>query len=118
MPIIQDIKPNKKYNTNNDFKIIYTADIGTSSFESLIDFCLDADLIICESSLLKKYNSNSSTHMRAYDAGRLAKMANARRLLLTHFWPEEDIREYLMEAKEVFSNVDEALEGKKLVLKK
>ena len=103
---------------NNDFKIIYTADIGTSNFESLIDFCLDADLIICESSLLKKYNSNSSTHMRAYDAGRLAKMANARRLLLTHFWPEEDIREYLMEAKEVFSNVDEALEGKKLVLKK
>lgn len=68
--------------------------------------------------LHNKYNSISNTHMRAYDAERLAKMANARRLWLTHFCPEEDIREYLMEAKEVFSNVDEALEGKKLVLKK
>lgn len=38
---------------NQDFKIVYTSDIGTSKFEQLIEFCQNSDLIICESSFLK-----------------------------------------------------------------
>ena len=102
---------------NADFKVIYTSDIGTTNIGELEDFCKNADLIICESSLLKKHNSNSTVHLTAYDAAALAYKANAGRLLLTHFWPEEDKRQYLEEAKQVFENVEVAKEGKKIILK-
>ena len=103
---------------NEKFKIIYTSDIGTTNFNGLIQFCKNADLIICESSFLKKHNSTSKTHMTAYDASMLAKLANAKKLLLTHFWPEENKNLYLTEAKQNFESTEIALEGKKLILKK
>lgn len=103
---------------NKDFKIIYTSDIGTTNFSKLIDFCKNADLIICESSFLRKHNSNCKTHLTAYDAGVLATKANAKKLLLTHFWPEEDKKLYFNEAKQVFENVEIAEEGKKLLLRR
>jgi ribonuclease BN (tRNA processing enzyme) len=103
---------------NKDFKMVYTSDIGTTNFSELKDFCNNADLIICESSFLKTHNSNSKTHMTAYDAGLLANKSNAKKLLLTHFWPEEDKQLYLEEAKQVFKNVYAAEEGKKMVLRR
>lgn len=103
---------------NRDFKVIYTSDIGITNLRKLIDFCINADLIICESSFLRKHNSNSKTHMTAYNASILANKANAKKLLLTHFWPEEDKNLYLEEAKENFENVEVAEEGSKLVLKR
>ena len=103
---------------NKDFKIIYTSDIGTTNLSELVDFCKDANLIICESSFLQKHNVNSKTHMIAYDAGILASKANAKKLLLTHFWPEEEKSLYLEEAKQSFENVEVAEEGKKLILRR
>lgn len=103
---------------NKDFKIIYTSDIGTTNLGNLVNFCKDADLIICESSFLQKHNANSKTHMTAYDTGILASKSNVQKLLLTHFWPEEDKRLYLEEAKQNFENVEVAEEGKKLILKR
>ena len=103
---------------NSDYKIVYTSDIGTTNFDELVNFCKDSDLIICESSFLKKHNANSKTHMTAYDAGLLAKISNSKKLLLTHFWPEEEKELYLLEAKQNFDNVIVAEEGKKLVIKK
>lgn len=102
---------------NQYFKIIYTSDIGTTNLNKLVDFCKNADLIICESSFLKKHNANSRTHMTACDAGILASKSNAQKLMLTHFWPEEDKRLYLEEAQQNFRNVEVAEEGKKLVLR-
>ncbi len=102
---------------NNNFKIVYTSDIGTTNFDNLVDFCKDADLIICESSFLQKHNSNSKTHMTAYNASVLASKSNAKKLLLTHFWPEEDKKFYLEEAIQNFKNVEVAEEGKKLILR-
>ena len=103
---------------SKDFKIIYTSDIGTTNLNNLVNFCKDADLIICESSFLQKHNANSKTHMTAYEAGILASKSNAQKLLLTHFWPEEDKRLYLEEAKQNFENVDVAEENKKLILRR
>ena len=102
---------------NKDFKVIYTSDIGITNLTNLIKFCKDADLIICESSFLKKHNAFIKSHMTAYEAGILARKSNAQKLLLTHFWPEEDKRLYLKEAKQNFENVEVAEEGKKLELK-
>lgn len=101
---------------NKDFKIIYTSDIGTTNLNELVDSCKDADLIICESSFLQKHNVNSKTHMTAYEAGILANKSKTQKLLLTHFWPEEDKKLYLEEAKQNFENVEVAEEGKKLIL--
>lgn len=103
---------------NKDFKIIYTSDIGTTNLSELEEFCKDANLIICESSFLRKHNINSKIHMTAYEAGILATKSNVQKLLLTHFWPEEDKRLYLEEAKQNFENVEVAEEGKKLILRR
>lgn len=103
---------------NKDFKIIYTSDIGPTNFDKLIEFCKNADLIICESSFLQKHNAKGKTHMTAYDASNLASRSNAKKLLLTHFWPEEDKQLYLEEAKQNFENVEVAKEGKKLILRR
>lgn len=102
---------------NKEFKIIYTSDIGISNFNKLVDFCKNADLIICESSFLKKHNANSKTHMTAFDASILASKSKAKKLLLTHFWPEEDKLLYLEEARKNFKNTEVAEEGKKLILR-
>ena len=101
---------------NRDFKIVYTSDVGTTNFNKLVNFCKDADLIICESSFLQKHNTNSKTHMTAYAAGILASKSNAKKLLLTHFWPEENKQLYLEEAQQNFENVEVAIEDKKLIL--
>lgn len=99
---------------NGEVKIVYTSDIGMSNYGDLVRFCRDADLLICESSFLRKHNSSSKTHMRACDAGRLAKDSGVGELLLTHFWPEEDKNLYLEEALEIFPNSSVAEEGKKI----
>ena len=101
---------------NGEKKVIYTSDIGTTNFNGLVEFCRDADLIICESSFLERHNANSKTHMTAFSASLLASNANAKELLLTHFWPEEDKTLYLEEAKRGYENVSVAEEGKSLVL--
>lgn len=103
---------------NKDFKIIYTSDIGTTNLSNLVDFCKNANLIICESSFLQKHNANSKTHITAYEVGILASKSNTQKLLLTHFWPEENKELYLEEAKQNFENVEVAEEGKKLILRR
>ena len=103
---------------NKDFKIVYTSDVGITNFNALIDFCKDADLLICESSFLKRHNSNSKAHLTAYDASILAKKSNSKKLLLTHFWTEEDKNSYLNEAMQNFKNVEASHENKKLVVER
>lgn len=120
------LKDNKSHNIEsymvkfeNDFvKVVYTSDVGTSNFDELVAFCQKSDLIICESSLLKTNKSSKTQHMTAYDAGVLAKEANCKKLLLTHFWPDTPKEYYLEEAKEVFENTEVAEEGKKLIYTK
>ena len=41
-----------------------------------------------------------------------------KKILLTHFWPEEDKRLYFEEATQNFDNIEVAEEGKKLILNK
>ena len=104
-----------KLETNNK-KIVYTSDIGTTNYSGLVNFCMNADLLICESSFLLKHNANSNTHMTAKLASILANDANVNKLVLTHFWPEEDKSLYLEEAKELFCNTTVAIEGEKIEL--
>ncbi len=97
---------------NEEFKLVYTSDIGTSNIKDVVKFCDNADILICESSLIGK--STLNTHLTARQAGKLAKLANVKKLMLTHFWPEIDKKEYLLEAKEEFENTIVAIEGNTL----
>ena len=68
--------------------------------------------MICESSLLKSYGfPEINSHLTAEQAAIIAKQANVKGLALTHFWPEENIQNYLDEARKFFRNVIALNEG-------
>lgn len=86
--------------------IVYTGDISFASKEIIASFASNADLLICESSLLIEYNNpDICNHLTAHQAGQIAKEANVKTLMLTHFWGFEEKRKYFAEAKEVFDSV-------------
>lgn len=83
-------------------KLVYTAD--TAWFDGLVDFARAADLLACEASLLERDRAYRSVgHLTAAEAGRLARLAEVKRLLLTHLWPEYDLSELVNEARREFA---------------
>lgn len=102
------IKVKNKQNT-----IVYTSDTSFSAKDRMVKFAESADLLICESSLLTSYGfPEINSHLTAKQAAIIAKEANVKQLMLTHFWPEEEPENFVKEAKEVFQNVIAAYEGK------
>jgi len=98
--------------SNAKTTIVYTSDTSFSSKDSLVKFAKNADLLICESSLLTSHGfPEINSHLTAKQAGIIAKEANVRGLILTHFWPEEPTEKYVAEAKEIFSKTIAAQEG-------
>jgi ribonuclease BN (tRNA processing enzyme) len=82
--------------------LAYTAD--TALFDELVPFCADVDLLLAEATLQEKDKDlEISGHMTAASAGRLATGAKAKRLLLSHFWPEYERAVSLKEARDTFS---------------
>lgn len=99
-------------------KFIYSSDTGYSNAEKLIEFSYKSDLLICDSTFIKRLKKNTTTHLHAYQAAEIAKEAKVKKLLLTHFLPNISREEYLNEAKEIFENTEIANEGNILILKK
>ena len=97
--------------------IVYSADTGFDN-KVLSSFAKNTDLFICESTFLKGQSKEADNHLYAYEAAEIAKEANVKKLLLTHFWPELDKQLYVDEAKEIFSNTEAAEEGKKLIIRR
>lgn len=97
---------------NGDKSIVYTSDTSYSAKDRIADFAQNADLLICESSLLREHGfPEINSHLTAEQAAQIAKQANVKGLALTHFWLEEDIQKYVNEAKSVFCNVIALREG-------
>lgn len=93
--------------------IVYTSDTSFSARDKIVEFAKGADLLICESSLLEKYGfPEISSHLTAKQAAIIAKEAKVKKLMLTHFWPEEKARQYVKEAKKEFREVVIAKEGR------
>ena len=89
----------------NNKIIVYTGDVSFSSKDTLVKFAKNADILICESSLLKEHNfPEICNHLTAYQAGTIALEAKVKKLILTHFFANEDINKYLKEASEVFDH--------------
>ena len=98
--------------SNGDRTIVYTSDISFSWKDKLVEFAKNADLLICESSLLTSYGfPEINSHLTAKQAGIIAKEAGVNGLMLTHFWPEELPKKYVEEAKSIFPKTLAAHEG-------
>lgn len=107
----QTLHPVKTYAMsviNGGRKVSYSADMGFE--ERMAEFFNNSDCLICESSYLKDQKSGN-VHLSAEEAGKLARMSNTKKLILTHFWPELDKNKYIDEAKMVFDNTEAAVEG-------
>ncbi len=95
--------------------MVYTGD--TAFDERLADFAADCDLLICESSLYDGQNGDKIGHCTAPEAGKIAQLARAGRLILTHL-PHYGDRELLVEqASRTFAGpVEMARSGMRITL--
>jgi len=93
------IKPGKS--------VVYITD--TKYFDELIDFAKDADILICEATYSKDESKEKleRTHFTADKAAELAKDANVKKLILTHFSQRYvNMKPLLTEAKKKFDDVE------------
>lgn len=77
-------------------RIGYTADTGY--LPELGTFLKGCETIIGESSLLNKQKGNSINHMTTSEVVKIAEEANAKVLILTHFWYQIPKSQYFDEA--------------------
>jgi ribonuclease BN (tRNA processing enzyme) len=68
----------------NTHSLVYSADTGPC--DELVELANAADVAIFECSFTNQVASES--HLNLCEAGRLAKLAGVKRLLLSHFYPE------------------------------
>jgi ribonuclease BN (tRNA processing enzyme) len=95
--------------------IVYTADTGW--YDGLVDIATGADLLLCETSLYNRYFGWVDGHLTAGEAGKLARKAKVRRMILTHLPHSGEHEDLLKEAQEDFSDSAElASTGKKVFL--
>ncbi len=92
-------------------KITYSGDSGLC--RSLIESASDADLFLCESTFATDEEKNQCNHhLSACEAGKVAKEAVVKKLLLTHLWYESDENQHLANSRRFFSNTSVAEEMK------
>ncbi len=83
--------------------------MDTDYDDKLIKIADNSDLLVCESTWLKKDKIKEYQHLSAKDAGKIAKKAKVKRLILTHFSQRyRDLNEMLKEAKKEFKNTEAA----------
>lgn len=82
---------------HNGLALVYTGDTGPSA--ALEELAGGADVLLAESSWTHTDDRPPDLHLSGADAGRLAKTAGARRLLITHVPPWTDRGAVLTEAR-------------------
>lgn len=84
----------------DDKKFVFSGD--TQDNENLAPFAKDADLFLMEAALIEKHKTDNAVHVSAVEAGRIGKDAGAKRMLITHLFPEYDPAEVLAEARRYY----------------
>ncbi|MBS4171973.1 MBL fold metallo-hydrolase [Bacillus sp. FJAT-49736] len=80
---------------------VYTAD--TSYLDAFPAFSKDADVLLCECNFYGNMDGSAAGHMTSYDAGNLASLSGAKRLVLTHLPQYGDLEQLKTEANEKYS---------------
>lgn len=93
--------------------VVYSGDTGFKK-NTLTNLATNADLLICESTFLSTQPKKLDYHLTTTEAATIAKEANVKSLLLTHFYPTIEKEQYVEEAKKIFENTTAAEEGKVL----
>jgi ribonuclease BN (tRNA processing enzyme) len=88
-------------------RFVYSGD--TAWNDDLVSFAKGADLLLLDAGFLEKDWSEDAPHMNAAQCGVAAAMAGAKKLLLTHFWPDYDLKDLVDETAAKFPNVEAAL---------
>jgi ribonuclease BN (tRNA processing enzyme) len=88
--------------------VVYSSDTGWD--ESLADFVRDTDLFICDANW-GAGEGNRDIHLSAAEAGRLATLAGARKLLLSHLAESEAHDAVLAARREYRGPVEYAVAG-------
>jgi len=119
-PLLQDLKKGKnvkyqgkKYKAKDltfkekGKKICFVLD--TKMNRKIVDFVEGADILICESTFSKELEDHAEeyNHMTAQQAGKVAKEAGVKKLILTHIsqrYEAGGFKDILKEAKEEFEN--------------
>ena len=70
---------------DKDKTFVYSGDTGYQG-NSLVRLAEEADILLCEATFLRGQTRLSDNHLYAYEAARIAKEANVRKLILTHFF--------------------------------
>jgi ribonuclease BN (tRNA processing enzyme) len=83
----------------NGASLVYTSDTGYS--DELADFAKGADLLLLECSFRR--HKPVETHLELSEAMRLAELANPKRVVLTHLYPEWDGIDAAAEAGELWN---------------
>ncbi len=96
--------------------LVYSGDTGYVG-NTIETFAAGSNLLICESTFLKNQKKAKDYHLYAHEAAQIAKKAQVKELLLTHFWPDIDKNIYLEEAKPIFSNTKIAIENTLIKIK-
>lgn len=79
--------------------LVYSSDTGYA--DELADFAQETDLLLLECSFRR--DKPMQTHLELADAMRLAQLANPKRVVLTHLYPEWDGHDLISEATTLWS---------------
>lgn len=90
----------------NEKKYVYTSDLGYKSKDDIVNFAKNADILLIENTFLISDNIVNEYHLNTMETTEIANLANVKKLLLTHFWPEYKSDNYFKEAKALFNNAD------------
>lgn len=83
----------------------YSAD--TTYTENIIKLAENSDLFLCEANATENIRSKSKPpHLSVKEACDIARKANAKRLLLTHFYYDEPKENYKRDAEGEFNNIE------------
>ncbi len=101
------LKPEKFLSASKGLKIVYTGDCTPG--QRVLEAAEGADLLIHESTFAQEIRENAVKykHSTAKDAGVMAREANVKQLVITHFstrYKNEDLYKLLDEAKKEFEN--------------
>lgn len=100
---------------STDKRFVYSGD--TSWNEGIIEFSRDSDMLLIDAGLLSSDKKNDKApHLTARECGIIAARSGAKKLLLTHFWPEYDINQLILEAREAFPGAEPAILLEKYVI--
>lgn len=81
--------------------LAYSGDTEWS--DKIVEIAENADVFICECNLFNEQFGKAKGHLTAGEVGKIAKMANVKKLVLTHFPHYGDLDNLVKEAGEEFS---------------